>query len=180
MLGQKGFEGVYTLIKSLEALPLEKQEEFLKSQPSLEGDVIVIRKGTSFALDVVQKAQGGSFTPEVAKKADEDTIGDASHATHPRGTDNISKKAKKSKETDLEKGEGCQKEERAEFAKDPEGEKEEHKGEDKADKKAAKKEKKAAMKAQKKEMKKSRKMMKSVAKFNRKFAKFEKSLQTQE
>jgi hypothetical protein len=96
-------EGLFTLVKSLENLPFEKQEAFLKSQRAEDGDVVIIRKGTSFAFDVVEKAKGGVFTPEVAKKDDEDTIGDEGHATHPRGTDTISKKAKKSEEYDLEK-----------------------------------------------------------------------------
>jgi len=151
MLGQKGFEGVFTLIKGLEALPFEKQEEFLKNQRNtLEGEVVVVRKGHTFILDVV-KAQGGSFTPEVAKKADEDTIPDKAsdgHVyTHPRGTDKISKK---SEEVDLEKSEDDEKEEKEEWAKDPEGEKDEHEGE-------------------------AKKAMESVAKFNAMCEEIEKS-----
>lgn len=105
MLGTKGFEGVYTLIKSLEALPFEKQEDFLKSQRNtLEGEIVVIRKGGSFCLDVV-KAKGGEFSPEVAKKDDEDTIGDEGHVGNEG-------KATKSEEVDLEKGEGTEEDEK--------------------------------------------------------------------
>ena len=98
MLGEKGFEGIYTLIKGLESLPFEKQEEFLKSQKiTLENEVVVIRKGNSFCLDVV-KAKGGVFTPEVAKKDDEDTIPD-----EDEGHVENDAKSTKSEEVDLEK-----------------------------------------------------------------------------
>lgn len=207
MLGERNFEGIYTLIKGLESLPFEKQEEFLKSQKNtLENEVVIIRKGDSFCLDVVK-----AMTIADVRKDDEDTIPDEDdgHAKHPRGTDKISKKAKKSKKVDLSKSEDDEKCDESEggkpdFLTKPEDEKEpDNDGDDKAAKKAAKKAKKAekkaakkskkteliktiglesykSLKAEKKEMKKSRKAMKSVSKFNKKFAKMEKSLQTQE
>ena len=35
------FEGIYTLVKSLEKLPAERQEEFLMSQEPQEGDEMI-------------------------------------------------------------------------------------------------------------------------------------------
>jgi hypothetical protein len=100
-------EGVFTMIKSLENLPFDKQEEFLKSQRAWDGDVVVVRKGDTFALDIA-KAEGGSFTPEVAKVDDEDTIGDEGHIQ------NEGKATKtKSEEPTLEKAEEPEEEEKS-------------------------------------------------------------------
>lgn len=135
-----GFEGIYTLIKALENLPYEKQEEFLKSQKmDNEGDVVVVRKDNGrLGLGVIEKSgppenvppatdkrhEGGEDFKDDSQDSIPDTDGEMEGAA---GTGDAGKS--KGEDEDLEKGgkhKDSQTQERAEWARDPEGEKKEH------------------------------------------------------
>lgn len=89
MIGVQGFESIYTFVKSIENLPFDKQEEFLKSQKADEGDVVVVRKGNGgFELSVIEKAQTPDETiekgpPNVSAKVAGGRATQVSYGTKP-------------------------------------------------------------------------------------------------